>query len=266
LLHVPPLQVSLPLQKAPSLQPVPFGSAPLQASATSLHEVAQLLSVVLTLHGLPAWSAQLPALQVSEPLQKTRSSQETELLAITQPVVAFAATLAGLQVSVVQVFESLHAASTAVMTQPVVALAEPLAGLQVSVVQLLLSLQAALTAVMTQPVAALAEPLAGLHVSVVQLLLSSHAASTGVMTHPVRAFAEPLAGLQVSVVQLLLSLHAAFTFVLVHAPEELQASVVQDLPSSQAAVQQKPPAHAPVVPFANRQSEFTEHAEPGPLP
>jgi len=51
--HDPPLQVSAPLQKAPSLQPVPLGSAALQASPASLHDVEQLLSVVLTGQGSP---------------------------------------------------------------------------------------------------------------------------------------------------------------------------------------------------------------------
>jgi len=77
--HVPPVQVSLPLQKAPSLQPVPLGSAELQASPASLHEVAQLLSVVLTGQGSPAWLEHVPPLHVSAPLQKVPSLQPVPL-------------------------------------------------------------------------------------------------------------------------------------------------------------------------------------------
>jgi hypothetical protein len=67
-------------------------------------------------------------------------------------------------------------------------------------------------------------------------------------------------------VQTLLSLQAELFGVLLQAPDELHASVVQDLLSLHAAVQQKPPAHAPALPFAKRQSALTVQAEPGPLP
>jgi hypothetical protein len=77
--QVPPLQESAPLQKVPSLQPVPLGSAALQASPASLHEVAQLLSAVLTGQGSPAWLEQEPPLQVSAPLQKVPSLQPVPL-------------------------------------------------------------------------------------------------------------------------------------------------------------------------------------------
>src|SRR5262245_59720420 len=43
-LQVPPLQVSAPLQKMPSLQGEPFGSAAVQVSVASLHDSLQLLS------------------------------------------------------------------------------------------------------------------------------------------------------------------------------------------------------------------------------
>jgi hypothetical protein len=144
----------------------------------SLQEVAQLLSVGSTVHGLPPWSEQLPPLQVSVPLQNTPSVHGSELFTMRHPVVAFAPPLDGLQVSVVHPFESLQTASTGVITQPVVASAEPLDGLHVSVVQDLLSLQAASLVAFTQPVVAFAEPLEGLQVSVVQDLPSLQAALT----------------------------------------------------------------------------------------
>jgi hypothetical protein len=53
--QLPPVHVSVVVQVRPSLQPVPLGSAALHASAASLHEPAQLESVVLSgRHGLPA--------------------------------------------------------------------------------------------------------------------------------------------------------------------------------------------------------------------
>jgi hypothetical protein len=74
--QAPPLQLSEPLQKVPSLQPVPLGSAELQASPASLHEPAQFESDVFSgAHGSPAWFVQAPALQVSEPLQNAPSLQ-----------------------------------------------------------------------------------------------------------------------------------------------------------------------------------------------
>jgi hypothetical protein len=74
--HVPAVQVSLDVHTLPSLQPVPFGSGAVQLSAPSLHDVAQLLSVVTGAgHGSPAWFAQDPPLQVSAPLQKSPSLQ-----------------------------------------------------------------------------------------------------------------------------------------------------------------------------------------------
>ncbi len=293
-----PLQLSVPSQNTPLLQPVPGGSAALQACIASLHDVAQLLSVVSTVHGLPPCNEQLPPLQVSLPLQKTVSSHGSELFTMRHPVDALAPMLDGLQVSVVHPFESLQTASTGVITQPVSAFAEPLDGLhvsvvhdlpslhaasfvafthpveafaapldglQVSVVQDLPSLQAALTWVMTQPVSALARRLEGLQVSVVQDLPSLQAASTCAFTHPVVGSAEPLAGLQLSVVQDLLSLQFASTFVCEHVPDELQESVVHVLPSLQLAEQQKPPAQSPAAPVEVTHSASTVHAEPGPL-
>jgi hypothetical protein len=293
-----PLQLSVPSQNTPLSQPVPGGSAALQASIASLHEVAQLLSVGSTVHGLPPWIEQVPPLHVSAPLQNAPSVHGNELFTMRHPVDALAPMLDGLQVSVVQPFESLHTASTGVITHPVVASAEPLDGLhvsvvhdlpslhaasfvafthpvdafaapldglQVSVVQDLPSLQAALTWVMTQPVSAFARRLEGLQVSVVQDLPSLQAASTCVFTHPVVGSAETLAGLQLSVVQDLLSLQLASTFVCEHVPDELQESVVHDLPSLHAAVQQNPPAQSPAVPLAKTQSESNVQAEPGPF-
>ena len=104
------------------------------------------------------------------------------------------------------------------------------------------------------------------HVSVcVQAFPSLHAIELFWFRQPVLALAPMLPGLHVSVVQVLLSLHAALFAVLLQTPDELQVSVVHDLPSSQLALQQNPPAQSPAVPFANTQSLLTEHAEPGPL-
>jgi hypothetical protein len=73
--QVPELHVSVPLQKVPSAQPVPFGSLAVQFFPPSLHDAAQLPSVVLSgRHGSPACWEQVPALQVSVPLQKVPST------------------------------------------------------------------------------------------------------------------------------------------------------------------------------------------------
>ena len=80
------------------------------------------------------------------------------------------------------------------------------------------------------------------------------------------ALAPMLPGLQVSVVQDLLSLQFASVFTREHAPVVLlQESTVQDIPSSQAAEQQKPPVHSPALPLEKTHSESVVHAEPGPL-
>jgi hypothetical protein len=71
--QTPARQASPTLQNSPSLHPVPFGSAALHASAASLHEVAQLASVVLTGHGFPACVVHAPVTHVSGPLQKSPS-------------------------------------------------------------------------------------------------------------------------------------------------------------------------------------------------
>lgn len=72
-------------------------------------------------------------------------------------------------------------------------------------------------------------------------------------------------GLQVSVVQRLLSLQAPLFGVNEQTPDELQASMVHDLPSLHVVLQQNPPAQTPGLPFAKRQSELNEQLEPGPL-
>jgi hypothetical protein len=71
--QAPPLQVSTPVQNSPSVQGVPFGSAPVQVSPVSSHDSEQLSSPSGPRQGLPRWTEQLPALQVSEPLQNTPS-------------------------------------------------------------------------------------------------------------------------------------------------------------------------------------------------
>jgi len=68
-------------------------------------------------------------------------------------------------------------------------------------------------------------------------------------------------------VQALPSLQARALFAWLQVPFVSHVSVVHGLPSSHAALQQKPPAQAPVAPFAKRQSLLTEQPlAPGPRP
>jgi hypothetical protein len=73
--HAPDTHESVPLQNVPSLQPVPFGSFAVQLSAPSLHDVAQLASVVLTVHGFVPLGVHTPDTHESVPLQNVPSLQ-----------------------------------------------------------------------------------------------------------------------------------------------------------------------------------------------
>jgi hypothetical protein len=53
-LQLPPLHVSVPLQKSPSVHADPFGSAALQLSADSSHDSEQFPSPSGPAHGSPA--------------------------------------------------------------------------------------------------------------------------------------------------------------------------------------------------------------------
>src|SRR5262245_5264431 len=71
--HSPVWQVSPTLQKSPSWQGEPFGSAAKQLSFASLQLSAQLPSPSAPVQGLPACTLQTPAAQVSAPLQNVPS-------------------------------------------------------------------------------------------------------------------------------------------------------------------------------------------------
>ena len=72
--QAPDEQVSAPLQNNPSLQTVPFGSPAVQLSDASLHEPAQLESVVFSgRHGSPTCDEHVPPEHVSAPLQNRPS-------------------------------------------------------------------------------------------------------------------------------------------------------------------------------------------------
>src|SRR5688572_12275747 len=79
LVHVPDVQVSVPLQKRPSVQAEPLGSGARQLSAASLHDSAQLPSPSAPGQGSPVWVEQVPPPQVSVPLQKSPSAQTEPL-------------------------------------------------------------------------------------------------------------------------------------------------------------------------------------------
>jgi hypothetical protein len=64
-----PLQVSLTVQKRPSLHDVPFWSGAVQLSFVSLQLSLQFGPVFWPVHGLPACCVQAPVTQVSGPLQ-----------------------------------------------------------------------------------------------------------------------------------------------------------------------------------------------------
>jgi hypothetical protein len=77
--QLPPLQVSLPLQKRPSVQAEPLGSGAVQLSAASLQDSLQLPSPSGPGHGSPVCAEQVPPLQVSAPSQKRPSLQAEPL-------------------------------------------------------------------------------------------------------------------------------------------------------------------------------------------
>jgi len=77
--QAPPEQVSLPLQKRPSVQAEPLGSLAVQLSAASLHDSLQLPSPSGPGHGFVPCTEQAPPEQVSLPLQKTPSLHGTVL-------------------------------------------------------------------------------------------------------------------------------------------------------------------------------------------
>src|SRR5262249_30173232 len=118
--HVPPVQVSVPLQNTPSLHAVPLGSFAVQLSSTSLQEAAQLLSPVLSgRHGSPEWTEQLPPEHVSVPLQNRLSVHGAVLFGCVQVPVA-------LHLSSVQTLRSLVHAVPAGWKPLSVQLPEPL--------------------------------------------------------------------------------------------------------------------------------------------
>jgi hypothetical protein len=87
-LQTPFWQVSVWVQNNPSLQALPFGSLAVQFFAPSLHDSAQLPSPSGPGHGLVP-DEQMPAEQVSAPLQNTPSSQSA---LVAQPHVMSAPT------------------------------------------------------------------------------------------------------------------------------------------------------------------------------
>jgi hypothetical protein len=154
--QTPAWHESVPLQNVPSLQPVPFGSANVQLSVASLHDVAQLASVVLIEHGFEA-AKQLPPEQVSAPLQNNPSWQLFVLsFVMTQPVVGFDRSDPGLHTSSVHAFKSLQFVLSGVDEQA------PVKAAQASFVQDLLSLQDA-TLQQNPPTHAPAAPLVSAH-------------------------------------------------------------------------------------------------------
>jgi hypothetical protein len=226
-LHAPPAHTSPTVQALPSLhanvllaltQPL----AGLQLSLVHPFESSQS-------GGGPPLHAPPP--QVSLVVQALPSLHAAVLLVLTQP-------LAGLQLSVVQAFESLHdkgepplqtpppQVSLVVQALPslqgivLLAWAQPVAGLQLSVVQIFESLHERGAPPLHTP-----PP----HVSlVVQALPSSQGCVLGSLT-------QPEAGSQESVVQPLPSLHTGGAPP-THVPPEQVSVVVQAFPSSQLAV------------------------------
>jgi len=97
-----PLQVSVPLQYKLSLQPVPFASGPVQASAASLQLSLQFGPTSCPAHGLPVCTEQLPPEHVSVPLQYAPSLHALELFVYrhvppTPPQLSFVQPLKSLQ-------------------------------------------------------------------------------------------------------------------------------------------------------------------------
>jgi hypothetical protein len=78
--QAPEAQESAPLQNRPSLHAEPLVSAAVQLSAASLQLSEQLPSPSAPGHGSPLWVVQLPAAQVSVPLQNRPSVQAEPLV------------------------------------------------------------------------------------------------------------------------------------------------------------------------------------------
>ena len=117
--QVPPLQVSAPSQKRPSLQAEPLGSGAVQLSAASLHDSLQLPSPSGPGQGSPACTVQVPPLQVSAPLQNRPSLQGAVLFGCVQRL------LVPLQTSLVQTLPSSVQPVPAVLNVQSVAQHEP---------------------------------------------------------------------------------------------------------------------------------------------
>jgi hypothetical protein len=183
--HDPSVQLSFPLQTLPSEQDVPFRTATAWQPATALHESVVHRLPSLQTRVVPA--TQVPAWQISLPLQRVASGQAVPLATgvVLQPDV-------GRHVSFVHTFPSLHTSAVPAVQMPDWQVSMPLQrspslhwvpllttafthtpALHVSMVQGLLSLQSRATVHEVQPtIGACAQPLTALHVSVVQALLS----------------------------------------------------------------------------------------------
>src|SRR6185369_122349 len=86
MLHDPFEQVSVPLQKIPSLHGLPFGSGPVHPPAASLHDSAQFESPSAPGHWTPECCVQNPvALQLSAPLQNRPSLHGDPWASRSQP-------------------------------------------------------------------------------------------------------------------------------------------------------------------------------------
>jgi hypothetical protein len=222
-LQVPPPHVSPDVQALPSLQAFVLLANTQPVAGLQVSVVHGLLSLHTT--AAPAW--QTPPPHVSAAVQALPSLHAAVLFVNTHPV-------AGLHVSVVHTFPSLHTIAVPALHRPPPHVSPD--------VHALPSLQAAVLFVNTHPVA-------GLHESVVQALLSLQTtAAPGLQAPPpqvspvVQAFpsvqasalfvnTHPVAGLQVSVVQTLLSLQT--TEVPPHTPDVHTSVCVQAVPSLQ---------------------------------
>jgi hypothetical protein len=248
--HVPLWHVSAPLQAFPSAHDVPF------ATTVTVQPVAGTqLSVV---QGLPSLqtsaepAVQVPAWQVSVPLQRLVSAQEVPLVTFVcvQPV-------AGTQLSVVQTLLSLQLGGVPAVHVPLWHVSAPLQAfpsehavpfattafeqtpaLQVSVVHGLPSLQSPGTTQGWQPeIGVFTQPERTLHESVVQALLSLQLSGVPAVQLPDWQVSAPL--------QTFPSAQAVpfATGVVVHPVAGTQLSVVQTLPSLQTSG--VPALHAP---------------------
>jgi hypothetical protein len=239
--HVPPWQVSPPLQALPSEHDEPFATAGFWQPA-----IASQVSLVhgfpsLQLSGVPA--AQVPLWHVSAPLQAFPSAHDVPFATgvAVHPV-------AGLQPSVVHGFPSLHVGGVPAVQVPLWHVSAPLQAspseqevpfattlfeqtpaLQTSVVQGLPSLQSPFTLHDWQPaIGVFTQPEPALHVSVVQALLSLQLGGVPPVQVPVWHVSAPL--------QALPSLHEVpfVTAVFTQPVDVLQLSVVHTFASLQS--------------------------------